>query len=74
MNTTRMRRGNSVEDTAAKIGCSRAKAYNEIKAGRLQARKLGRLTIVLDEEIDRYLSELPVRVPEPEKQGKRNAA
>ncbi len=54
-------KGNSPELAAAKIGCSRAKVFMEIKAGRLEARKMGKRTIILDEAIDAYLHSLPVR-------------
>lgn len=35
------------------------KAYEEIKAGRLVARKIGRRTIILDEDLKAWLDVLP---------------
>jgi len=35
------------------------KAYEEIKAGRLVARKVGRRTIILDEDLKAWLDALP---------------
>jgi hypothetical protein len=40
------------------IGCT--KAYEEISAGRLRARKAGRRTIITTDDADDWLSRLPV--------------
>lgn len=39
---------------------SRSQFYEELKSGRLVARKIGSRTVVLDSEITRYLRALPV--------------
>ena len=38
---------------------SRSKAYSEIAAGRLRAVKLGRRTLILTDDLWRYLASLP---------------
>ena len=38
---------------------SRSKLYEDIAAGKLKAKKNGRSTLILGEEIERYLRELP---------------
>lgn len=53
--------GLSVEDAAKSIGISRNKIFREIREGRLTARKIGRRTIVTDEDLRAYLSSLPTR-------------
>ena len=40
-------------------GPGRTVAYAEIRAGRLTARKIGRRTVVLAEDLDAYLASLP---------------
>ncbi len=48
-----------VSEACTAVGCSRAKLYREVRAGRLRARKLGRRTIVLSEDLERWLRALP---------------
>lgn len=47
-------------------GISRPTFYNHVKAGRIVARKLGRRTIVMAADLERYLNSLP-RLHEPPK-------
>jgi hypothetical protein len=49
-----------IADLAASIGCSRDKLYDEIKARRLRARKLGTRTIVTAADAAAYLENLPL--------------
>lgn len=42
-------------------GISRSLAYNELRAGRLTARKIGRRTVILKADADAWLTSLPVR-------------
>jgi excisionase family DNA binding protein len=50
---------------AAKLGGpKRDKAYKEIRAGRLRAVKRGRNTLILVEDLKRYLSALPAIEPQ----------
>jgi excisionase family DNA binding protein len=52
-------RGLSIREAARKIGCSRSKAYDLLAKGQLKARKIGRRTVVLSEDVDRLLDSLP---------------
>jgi excisionase family DNA binding protein len=49
----------SIEDVARVTSCGRTIIYEEIKAGRLMARKLGRRTVVLDSDLQAWLANLP---------------
>jgi hypothetical protein len=49
----------SVERFAARNGVGRTTAYNEIKEGRLVARKVGNRTIVAVEDESAWLANLP---------------
>jgi excisionase family DNA binding protein len=42
------------------IGVSRARLYELIQTGHIEARKLGSATVVLRTELDRYLASLPI--------------
>jgi excisionase family DNA binding protein len=44
-----------IEELATLLGVSRSFVYLEIQAGRLRPVKLGRCTIILAEEVRRYL-------------------
>lgn len=50
----------NVQELVAVTGLSRSKIYEEMKAGRLSARKVGRRTIFLDTEVQTYLASLPI--------------
>jgi hypothetical protein len=47
----------------ANLGIGRTKFHEEIKAGRLIARKLGTATIILHDDLVAYLRSLPVVQP-----------
>ena len=49
----------SVNMAAFRLGCCRAQVYKEIKAGRLVARKMGRVTLIERSEQQRWMSALP---------------
>jgi excisionase family DNA binding protein len=49
----------TVKEASETTGLSRSLLYVEIKRGRLGIRKLGARTIILDEELQRWLSSLP---------------
>jgi excisionase family DNA binding protein len=57
------RLGYSIDEFCADLGIGRTKAYEEIKAGRLKARKLGRRTIVLHKDREAYADALPEMEP-----------
>jgi hypothetical protein len=50
----------TIEDTALHAKCGRTTIYAAIKSGALKARKIGRRTIVLDEDLRGWLGSLPV--------------
>jgi excisionase family DNA binding protein len=53
------RMGWSIVDAARTANVGRSTVYEEIKAGRLVARKLGRRTIILERDLQASLSTLP---------------
>jgi Helix-turn-helix domain len=53
------KRGFSVEQFCEIYDVGRSTAYNEIRAGRLKARKVGKRTIIGDEDAEDWFSQLP---------------
>jgi excisionase family DNA binding protein len=51
----------SIEDAARITSCGRTSIYAAIKEGALKARKFGRRTVILDEDLRDWLASLPVR-------------
>jgi len=49
----------SVDEAAKNTDLGRSKLFEEIKAGNLRAKKVGRRTIVLAEDLRKYLRNLP---------------
>jgi excisionase family DNA binding protein len=49
----------SVNTAAAMAGVGRTTIFAALKSGALKARKIGRRTVILDEELRRWLSSLP---------------
>lgn len=49
----------SIDELCDATGVRRNLIYDEIKAGRLKSRKLGRRTIILDEDARSWLRALP---------------
>lgn len=49
-----------VEDAARVCGVGRTTMFEEIRAGRLKARKLGRRTMILDTDQRAWLASLPL--------------
>ncbi len=52
--------GLSVIEAARLAGVGRSTIYEELASGRLQARKLGRRTVILDADLRQWLASLPV--------------
>ncbi len=50
-----------VEEACCLARCSRTAMYREIRAGRLRAHKRGRRTIVLAEDLEKWLKSLPLK-------------
>ena len=53
----------SIAQSAKRAGVSRSKLYEELSAGRLHARKLGRRTLILAADLSLWLSSLPTIRP-----------
>jgi excisionase family DNA binding protein len=49
----------AIADVVSKAPISRTSVYIAIKEGRLKARKLGRRTLILDEDLRSWLASLP---------------
>jgi excisionase family DNA binding protein len=49
------------ETAGRKIGLGRTRVFEEIKAGRLKARKIGRKTVIRKEDLQAYVDALPER-------------
>lgn len=56
----------SIDEFAELAGLSRVTVYNEIRAGKLTTRKIGRRTVVLADDARAYLNSLPVFVARQE--------
>jgi hypothetical protein len=53
----------SIRELANKGPIGRSSIYNQIAAGRLRARKIGRRTVILDEDWRAFLASTPVMAP-----------
>jgi excisionase family DNA binding protein len=49
----------SLREIAKRWGCGHDKIYEEVRAGRLRAKKIGKLSRVTADEEERYLAALP---------------
>jgi len=49
----------TVDEVVELLGVGRTTLYEAIKAGDLQTKKLGRRTLILAEELDRWVDSLP---------------
>jgi Helix-turn-helix domain len=56
----------SIPDLRDVVGLSKTKAFEEIASGKLRARKIGRRTVVLAEDLVDYLESLPESVQSKE--------
>jgi excisionase family DNA binding protein len=60
-NTTELgRRAYSITETCGLTGLGRDSVYSAIRDGRLVARKLGRRTIITDDDLRQFLAGLPL--------------
>lgn len=53
-----------VEKAATAAGIGRTKLYEAIKLGKLRARKVGRHTVILTDDLKAFLESLPVKEAE----------
>ncbi len=49
----------TIEDATNYCGIGRTKIYELVKSGKFTARKMGRRTLLLTEELDAYIRSLP---------------
>jgi hypothetical protein len=53
-------RAMSIAEFCERYGPHRTKAYEELKSGRLRGRKIGRRTVVAEDDAEDWLRRLPV--------------
>jgi excisionase family DNA binding protein len=53
-------RAMSIAEFCERYGAGRTKAYEELKSGRLRARKIGKRTIIAEDDAEDWLRRLPV--------------
>jgi excisionase family DNA binding protein len=58
--TDLLREGLTVSEACGMAGLGRTKIYQEISEGRLRARKCGRRTLILKDELRQFLASLPL--------------
>jgi hypothetical protein len=56
-------RAMSIDAFCARYGLGRTKTYEELKSGRLRGRKIGKRTIICEEDAENWLRHLPVIQP-----------
>ncbi|WP_288637875.1 helix-turn-helix domain-containing protein [uncultured Oxalobacter sp.] len=49
----------SVKEFCEIVGIGRTTFYQEVKAGRIKAKKMGRSTLITKSELERFIEELP---------------
>ena len=59
MNLASRRMALSIYEAAQQANICRDKIYGEIRTGKLQAKKVGRRTLIMADELRRYLDALP---------------
>ncbi len=58
-----MKQSLSIEEACSITGLGRTKLYQLINAGELKARKIGKRTVILQEDIEGFLSNLQSYTP-----------
>jgi excisionase family DNA binding protein len=53
-------RAMSIDEFCARYGPGRTKVYQELKSGRLRARKIGTRTVITEDDAEDWLQRLPV--------------
>jgi excisionase family DNA binding protein len=53
-------RAMSIAEFCERYGVGRTKAYEELKSGRLRGRKIGKRTIITEDDAEDWLQHLPV--------------
>lgn len=55
----------SIAETTRILGIGRSTLYNLIKDGRLPVRKLGKRTLILREDLNKFVASLPAKAIKP---------
>ena len=55
-----LQRAMSIDEFCSRYGPGRTKVYQELKSGRLRARKIGTRTVITEEDAEDWLQHLPV--------------
>jgi excisionase family DNA binding protein len=55
-----LQRAMSIAEFCQRYGPGRTKTYEELKSGRLRARKIGKRTIITEDDAEDWLQRLPV--------------
>jgi excisionase family DNA binding protein len=58
-----LKRAMSIAEFCERYGPGRTKTYEELKSGRLRGRKIGKRTIISEDDAEDWLQRLPVMVP-----------
>jgi excisionase family DNA binding protein len=69
-----MTKAYNIEEVCSRSSLGRTTIYQEIKAGRLRAKKIGRRTAVLETDYNLWMESLPELSTAPHKADERNAA
>jgi excisionase family DNA binding protein len=56
-------RAMSIAEFCQRYGVGRTTAYGEINSGRLRARKIGKRTVITDDDAEHWLEDLPTIAP-----------
>jgi excisionase family DNA binding protein len=56
-------RAMSIEEFCERYGPGRTKVYEELKSGRLRGRKIGKRTIIVEDDAEDWLRRLPAIEP-----------
>lgn len=55
-----LQRAMSIDEFCSRYGPGRTKVYQELKSGRLRARKIGTRTVIVEDDAEEWLRHLPV--------------
>jgi excisionase family DNA binding protein len=55
-----LQRAMSIAEFCERYGPGRTKTYEELKSGRLRARKIGKRTVITEDDAEDWLQRLPV--------------
>ena len=64
----------TISDAVRASGLARSRLYEEMRAGRIEARKAGRRTLILADSLAAFLAALPIAAMRPEGVTKKDAS